>query len=90
MQAETQPRLIKGCCEGREFQEGEVDIGGKKKGNLYKLESVDLKDEKLCKESVHCMLSSGSWVFLLSSSYSHPLPPPPSSFRFFLCVNSFI
>lgn len=60
MQAETQLRLIKGCYERRDFQEGEVDIGGKKKGNLCKLESVDLKDEKLYKESVHCMLSSGS------------------------------
>lgn len=56
MQAETQLRLIKGCYERRDFQEGEVDIAGKKKGNLCKLESVDLKDEKLYKES----LSSGS------------------------------
>ena len=60
MQAETQPRLIKVCCKRRDFQEGEVDIGGTKKGNLCKLESVDLKDGKLCKESVQCMLSSGS------------------------------
>ena len=26
MQAETQPRLIKGCCEGRDFQEADTSV----------------------------------------------------------------
>jgi len=71
-------RLIKGCSERRRFQDQEVDVGGKMKGNLDKSESVHLKDEQSYKELIHCLLSSGQRVssFLSSSSSSHPLPPP--------------